>query len=70
MLHYTATVLDGVRCELRNAAAGDPAPPATDRYAAALQILDAVDARWKGLWGTVDLPIVHSFYTAAAALEP
>ena len=70
LLHHTATVLDGVRCELRNAAAGDPAPPATDRYAAALQILDAVDARWKGLWGTVDLPIVHSFYTAAAALEP
>jgi len=63
LLRYTHTVLDGVQEQLRSTIAGTCGPGDT-RYGQALQIIDAVDRRFKGLWGTVDLPIIHSYYSA------
>ncbi len=63
LVRYTQTVLDGVRLVLRQT------PDAEARYGEALRIIEGVERRFKGLWGTVDLPIIHSFYTAAAHPE-
>jgi hypothetical protein len=62
LVRYTHAVLDGVRQQLCSTVAGT-APPTDTRYAQSLQIIEAVERRFKGLWGTVDLPIIHSFYT-------
>jgi hypothetical protein len=63
LLRYTQTVLGGVGHELQTGA------PADTIYVHALQLLEAVDRRFKGLWGSVDLPIIHSFYAAASYSE-
>jgi len=65
LVRYTHAVLDAVRQDLRDTVAG-LSPSATGRYAEALPILEAVDRRFKGLWGGVDLPIIHSFFAATA----
>ena len=64
LVRYTQTVLAGVAEDLRQRLAGQPGA-ADARYAEALQLIEGVDRRFKGLWGTVDLAIVHSFFTAA-----
>jgi len=64
LFRYTHVVLDGVRHELQHAATGTPAPADT-HYATALEIMDGIDRRFKGVWGAVDLPIIHSFYATA-----
>jgi len=63
LVRYTQAVLEAVRQELVATLAGGRAD-ATERYAAALQAIANVEGRFKGLWGAVDLPIIHSFYTA------
>lgn len=68
LVRYTRTVLDGVRLELQQTLAGE-VPNAQARYADATELLDRVDARLKGLWGRVDLPIVHGFYNLAPEAE-
>ena len=64
LVRYTRAVLDGVRLELQQTLAGE-VPNAQPRYADAIELLDRVDARLKGVWGRVDLPIVHGFYNLA-----
>ncbi len=68
LVWYTHKVLQGVGQELRDAGPGGRAQ-AEDRYDEALQIIERVERRFKGLWGSVDLPIIHSFYRLAAAAE-
>lgn len=68
LVRYSRTVLEGVREELQTTLAGRRLGT-SERYAEALRIVDAVERRFKGLWGSVDLPIIHSFYTAAAHAE-
>jgi hypothetical protein len=68
LVRYTQAVLDAVRQDLQDTVAGRP-PSAAERYVEALPIIEAVDRRFKGLWGSVDLPIIHSFFAAAAAME-
>jgi len=63
LARYTQTVLIGVAEDLRARLAGQPTA-AHARYAEALMLIDAVERRFKGLWGAVDLAIVHSFFTA------
>lgn len=64
LLRYTYATLDGVRHELQQTATGTPAQADT-YYATALEIMNGIDRRFKGTWGAVDLPIIHSFYAAA-----
>jgi hypothetical protein len=61
LIRYTHAVLQGVRQELQQTVAGQ-VPNARDQYAEALGLVANVDARLRGLWGRVDLPIIHSFY--------
>lgn len=68
LIRYTCTVLEGAQQDLQDTLAGR-SPSGAERYAAALEIIAAVDRRFKGLWGAVDLPIIHSFFTAAAHVE-
>jgi hypothetical protein len=63
LLRYTRLILNGVRHEMREREVG----PAGPIYEEALQIVDAVDRRFKGLWGAIDLRVIHAFYDAAAA---
>jgi len=63
LVRYTQTVLEGVQHELRTGGSAESI------YAGAQRLVEAVDRRFKGLWGTVDLPIIHSFYAAAAWQE-
>lgn len=65
LVRYTQMVIEGVQQELRQTLAGHP-PHAEPQYAQALQVVEGVDSRWKGVWGSVDLPIIHSFYNVAA----
>jgi hypothetical protein len=69
LIRYTHAVLGAVRDDLRAAVAGTPVAAAYDRYAGALEIMEAVDARFKGLWGRMDLPMIHNFYAAGEAVE-
>ncbi|HVM94849.1 MAG TPA: DUF4838 domain-containing protein [Candidatus Acidoferrales bacterium] len=62
LVRYTQMVLEGIASEIESGA------PADTIYARALQLIEAVDRRYKGLWGSVDLPIIHNFYTAAGAM--
>jgi hypothetical protein len=68
LICYTHAVLDAARQDLQDTVAGRP-PSAAGQYAETLSIIEAVDRRFKGLWGTVDLPIIHSFFAAAVAGE-
>ena len=65
LVRYTHAVLDGVRQQLCSTVAGTGRPADTS-YAEALQLMEAVEHRFKGLWGAVDLPIIHSFYALSA----
>jgi len=64
LLHYTGAVLTGVCQQLADGGADSARADAI--YTDALQVVDAVDRRIKGLWGAVDLPIIHSLFRAAA----
>jgi uncharacterized protein DUF4838 len=63
LVRYTETVLRGVRGQLQNGAITD------EHYDEALRIVDGVATRFKGLWGSVDLPIIHTFFNAAGYVE-
>jgi hypothetical protein len=63
LIRYTHAVLRGVRHELEETIAGRP-PNAQAQYAEALRFIEQTDARLRGLWGRVDLPIIHRFYDA------
>jgi len=63
LLRYTMTVLEGVRHETEARGSGAIV------FERALKFIEAVDRPFKGLWGAVDLPIIHSFYSAAAQLD-
>jgi len=63
LLRYTHAILAAVRHELQETAAGR-LPCANERYAAALPVLEAVDRRFKGIWGAVDLPLIHGYFAA------
>jgi len=65
LVRYTAGVLAGVRQQLLDTLAGHPRD-AEPQYSEALRILDAVERRFKGLWGSVDLPMFHQLFAAAA----
>lgn len=69
LLQYTHTVLQGVRDELERTVSGNSLE-SPDRFAEALRIIEAVDARFKGLWGSVDLPIIHSIHAGGLAFGP
>lgn len=63
LLRYTETVLTAVAQEIE-------APGGIDeRLDRAREYVAAVERPYKGLWGAVDLPIIHSFYSAAAHLD-
>jgi Domain of unknown function (DUF4838) len=68
LLRYTQTVLAGVRQQLQHTLAGQP-PDAERLYGDALQVIDAVERRFKGLWGSVDLSIIHSYFSVAAQTQ-
>ncbi len=68
LVRYTHGVLTGVRQQLHDTLAGQPRD-AEPQYTEALQVIEAVDRRFKGLWGSVDLPIMHRLFAAAAHAE-
>jgi hypothetical protein len=68
LVRYTHRVLGAVRQQLQDTLAGHPRD-AEPQYTAALRALDAVEPRFKGLWGSVDLPVIHSFFALAAHAE-
>jgi hypothetical protein len=65
---YTHGVLVGVRQQVLDTLAGHPRD-AEAQYAEALRALDAIERRFKGLWGSVDLPMFHRLFAAAAHAE-
>ncbi len=68
LVRYTGLVLDGVRQELRGieaGASGAARDAARASYDQAVEIIAGVEQRFKGLWGSVDLPIIHAFFNAA-----
>jgi hypothetical protein len=68
LVRYTRGVLAGVRQQLHDTLAGQPRD-AEPQYTEALQLIDAVDRRVKGLWGSIDLPIMHRLFAAGAHAE-
>jgi hypothetical protein len=72
LLRYTHLVLMGVQQELSTAVRGEPGAGgqvplrAADCYAKALEIVGTGERPCSGLWGRVDLPLIHAFYAAAA----
>lgn len=62
LLRYTIAVLEGVAQDIDKRGSGD------QLFGRALELIEAADRRFKGSWGAVDLPIVHSFYSAAAQM--
>jgi hypothetical protein len=68
LLQYTQLLLEEVERELRATVTGRTVDGA-DRYAAALEVMASVERRFKGLWGSVDLPIIHGFHDAAAVTQ-
>jgi hypothetical protein len=65
LVRYTHGVLAGVQQQLRDTLAGHPRD-AEPQYSEALQVIETVERRFKGLWGSVDLPIMHRYFAAAA----
>lgn len=59
LVRYTQAVCAAVEHELRTGSAP------RDVYATALELLQGVDRRWKGVWGELDLPTIHTLYEAA-----
>ncbi|MBZ5634100.1 MAG: DUF4838 domain-containing protein [Acidobacteriia bacterium] len=80
LVRYTLLVLEGVRQELRGVIgeAGHStemrardAAAARGLYDRAVQTMETVERRFKGLWGSVDLPMIHAFFSAGrVAAEP
>jgi hypothetical protein len=68
LLRYTHAVLGAVRQDLQDTLARRP-PRANGRYADALPLIEAVDRRFKGVWGAVDLPLIHSFFAVTVGSE-
>ena len=68
LVRYTHGVLAGVCQQLRDTLAGQPRD-AEPQYSEALQLLDVVERRFKGLWGSEDLPMFHRLFAAAAHAE-
>ncbi len=64
LVAYTRVILQGVQQELRQTRAGER-PQAHARYAEAVDIMEKIDPQVKGVWGGVDLPIIHTFYNVA-----
>lgn len=62
LLRYTLTVLEGVAQEIDKHGSGEVV------FARALALIEVAERRFKGSWGAVDLPIIHSFYSAAAEM--
>jgi len=67
-MRYTRGVLAAVRQQLQDTLAGHPRD-AEAQYTEALSVLDAVERRFKGLWGSVDLQVIHRFFALAAHAE-
>jgi hypothetical protein len=69
LARYTGSVLAGVCAELRGAmGSADEVlgrSAAASEYTRAVQALQSVDTRIKGVWGTVDLPIIHDVFSVA-----
>jgi Domain of unknown function (DUF4838) len=57
LLSYNRAVLSGVRHEL-DGSSGQP------QYEAALEIMRRIERRFTGLWGAVNLPVIHAYYSA------
>jgi hypothetical protein len=72
LLCYTHTLLQGVRREVECRLQAEPAtePSARTLYEAALRVIETVDRRYKGLWGAVDLPIIHAIHAMAERGSP
>jgi len=76
LLTYTRTVLQGVVGAIdRQLSDGVPLPageidPSRAMYDDALRMIERVDQRTKGLWGAVDLPILHQLYTMGRPFMP
>jgi hypothetical protein len=68
LMRYTQGVLTAVRQQLQDTLAGHPRD-AEPQYTEALSVLDAVERRFKGLWGSVDLHVIHRFFALAAHAE-
>jgi len=62
LVRYTMLVLEGVEQDIAERGSGSAL------FARALTLAENCDRRFKGSWGAVDLPIIHSFYSAAAAM--
>jgi hypothetical protein len=60
LLRYNRAVLEGLREELLDR-------PAAGHFETALDIVRGVDRRVTGLWGAVDLPVIHAYHAAARA---
>ena len=59
LVRYTQAVFAGVEHELQTRTSAEKI------FSSALEILAGVDRRWKGVWGEIDLPTIHSIYLAA-----
>ncbi len=68
LLEYTETLLQGVARELSDFPGA--AAEARSLYAHALEKLAQVAPRNLGLWGRLNLPVIHRFYDVAAQREP
>ena len=64
LVRYTYGVLAAVRQQLLDTLAGQPRD-AEPQFSEALRALDVVERRFKGLWGSVDLPMFHQLFAAA-----
>lgn len=59
LVRYTQTVFEGVAHEI------DTGTSAEAIYSHALNLLQSVDRTYKGVWGDLDLPVIHDIYKAA-----
>ncbi len=59
LLRYNQTLLRGVSAEI-NGGSGEA------DYQEALAIMQAVDRRFTGLWGAVNLPVIHAYLSSAS----
>ena len=72
LLRYTQLILEGVQCELRSTLAGDgdmAMDAARVHYQRALEVMERVEPHVKGVWGSVDLSIIHHLLSATAWIE-
>jgi hypothetical protein len=63
LVRYTRAVFNGIEHEVSSGNKADHI------YADALRIVETVDPKLKGLWGELDLPMIHNLYTAASFVE-